>query len=97
MGAKLVYVCNGSGCRKKKAARQELLHVVHRDASVREVRCQKVCKGLVVGCEIAGRLEWFEDVTSNKARRQLSKLLNEGKLKKALKKRKVKKRSGKLR
>jgi hypothetical protein len=34
---------------------------------VEEVRCQKVCEGSLVGLDVDGRLEWFEQVGEPRA------------------------------
>jgi (2Fe-2S) ferredoxin len=66
-------------------------------AEVETVKCQKICKGPVVGLEVGGELEWFRKMDSDKARRRLVKLLTTGEMKKALQKRRVGSRSGKKR
>lgn len=93
-----VYVCSSSSCRKQKTARKALLSTIsnHR-AQPKTVGCQKVCNGPVVGCEVEGRLEWFERLDSRKALRALDKLFSRGEVSKPLRKRRAKKRAGKLR
>jgi (2Fe-2S) ferredoxin len=92
-----VYVCKGSHCSKCKDERAALLATLESAAKVREVGCQKMCKGPVVGVEVDGCLEWFADLGSGKARRGLDKLIDQGRLSKALAKRQVAKRSGQRR
>ena len=92
-----VFVCRGSTCRHAKGygdLREDLDSV----AEVSEVRCQRICDGPVVGVAVHGALEWFERVRSQKARGQLVDLLSgSGKLRHTLEKRRVAKRSGRLR
>ncbi len=67
-------------------------------ADVADVRCQRVCDGPLAGAAIDGSLEWFCRMDSEKARRQLVDLVaGSGRLRQGLKKRRVKKRSGRLR
>jgi len=92
-----VYVCKGSCCARRKASRAELIDALDEVAKVRLVCCQKACKGPVAGLEVDGRLEWFADLGSDKARRALLKLIRKGKIGKKLDKRRVTKRCGQLR
>lgn len=92
-----VFVCRGSSCRHHKAYGEvrERLGAV---ADVADVRCQHICDGPVVGAAINGSLEWFERVGSEKAQRQMVDLVTgSGRLRHALEKRRVAKRSGRLR
>jgi (2Fe-2S) ferredoxin len=66
-------------------------------AEIKAVKCQKICRGPVVGVTIDGTLEWFRKVDGDKARRRLVTLLESGRMKKALQKRRVPSRSGKQR
>ena len=67
------------------------------DVSVELVRCQKICHGPVVGLPIAGKMEWFEKV---ERLREVAALVlvtskrNNGSIPKPLRKRRLKKRSG---
>ncbi|MGE0795123.1 MAG: hypothetical protein AB7H43_03240 [Acidimicrobiia bacterium] len=62
---------------------------------VDEVRCQKVCKGALVGIPVAGRLEWFKDVSGRKALAGLAAIAVDGRPpSKTLRKRRVRKLSG---
>jgi len=92
-----VFVCRGSSCRHHRAHDElrERLGVV---ADVSDVRCQRICDGPVVGVAINGSLEWFERVRSEKVQGQLLDLVaGSGRLRKSLAKRRVEKRSGRLR
>jgi hypothetical protein len=92
-----VYVCYGSDCMASKQALRELERAVEPVADIKPVKCQKICKGPVVGVEIDGTLEWFSRVDKDKPRRRLVTFLETGELKKSLAKRHVSGRSGKRR
>jgi len=67
-------------------------------ADVADVRCQHICDGPVVGAAISGSLEWFERMGSEKSQRRFIDLLTgSGGVRKRLEKRRVTKRSGRLR
>lgn len=97
MAKPVVYVCNGSDCRDRKRRRKALVDELEGVATIRETRCQKVCKGTVVGTEVHGTLEWFKRVDGRKERQALGELLREGELPRRLARRRVKDRRGKLR
>jgi (2Fe-2S) ferredoxin len=92
-----VFVCRGSSCRHQKAhdeVRQRLGAV----ADVADVRCQHVCDGPVVGVAINGSLEWFARMSSEKAQRRFVDFVTgSGRMRHSLEKRRVAKRSGRLR
>jgi hypothetical protein len=92
-----VFVCQGDSCRDEKGAdglRQRLAEV----ADVAEVRCQRICKGPVAGAAVNGSLEWFERLRSDKVQTQFLDLVaGSGQLRRSLEKRRVEKRSGRLR
>jgi hypothetical protein len=86
-------------CRKCK--RQDclvdILEQHDHDLVVRNVRCQKICHGPVVGLEVDGRMEWFErvdDIRSIAALLLLVRRTDRTKIPKPLRKHRVKKRSG---
>ena len=92
-----VFVCHGSTCRHHKGY-DDLRAAIGVVADVADVRCQRVCDGPLAGAAIEGSLVWFKSVDSEKARRQLVDLVaGSGRLRHSLKKRRVKKRSGRLR
>ena len=64
---------------------------------VTRVGCQKVCSGPLVGVQLDGRWEWFERMSSEKAMRALADLLEQDELRKPLRKRRRKGRSGRVR
>lgn len=91
-----VLVCVGSDCRKADGHRA--LRVVLDEVDVRPVSCQKICKGPVAGVEVDGRLEWFKRLRGPKSQRALLRLVRRGgPLPGRLRKRRVPKRSGRLR
>lgn len=91
-----VHVCAGSDCRKARKANRKLAELLDGRARVEVVGCQKVCDGPVIGLEVDGQLQWFDDVRGD-AREALEAWLTRGKLKKPLRSRRIKKRAGKLR
>jgi hypothetical protein len=69
----------------------------HADVSLRLVKCQKICHGPVVGLPVDGRMEWFERVDGVKEVAALVRITRNGhhdSIPKPLKKRRVKKYSG---
>ncbi|HEY7107575.1 MAG TPA: hypothetical protein VH986_14325 [Acidimicrobiia bacterium] len=67
------------------------------DVSLQLVKCQKICHGPVVGLPIAGTMEWFERVDGLKEVAALVRLTHKRKrdtVPKPLRKRRVKKHSG---
>ena len=93
----VVYLCRGGDCRDRKKARRKLVDQLDGHARLTEVKCQKICRGPVVGLEVDGALEWFAEVDTGKARAAVVHLLDRGELKKPLRKRHVGKKSGKQR
>lgn len=92
-----VFVCRGSKCRHR-AAYPELCGRLSVVADLADVRCQRICNGPVVGVAINGSLEWFERVSSEKAQRQMVDLVAQGgRIRRTLERRRVAKRSGRLR
>jgi len=92
-----VLICRGSHCRHARRY-DELAQALAPVADLKDVRCQKICEGPVAGIDVQGTLEWFQQLDSDKARGQLVALITGGDdLRKALKKRLVRKRSGHLR
>jgi hypothetical protein len=85
-------------CRKCKqsACLVEVLHA-HGDHSLELVRCQKICKGPVVGVAVDGRMEWFQrldGVRSIAALLRLARTRHPAKIPKPLRKLRVKKHRG---
>ena len=92
-----VYMCHGSDCRKKKKEWTALTESLSEQGTVCAVRCQKICKGPVVGIEVNGRLEWFTKLKKKTLHRQFLALTQSGTVPERLKTRLSKKRQGKLR
>lgn len=94
-----VLVCNGSDCGKADGHRALLAVLTGAaEADLRTVTCQKICEGPVAGVEVDGRLEWFQRLRGAKSRRALLRLARAGgPLPGRLRKRRVAKRSGRLR
>lgn len=93
-----VLVCSGTDCRKaleRNGRLEEALSAL--PVSIERVRCQKVCKGPVVGVSVDGSWEWFRRMSSRKALRALEELVEEGTVTKALWRRRDRKRAGKRR
>lgn len=93
----LVWLCAGSDCQKKRKANARLLEALAGRARVVPARCQKVCEGPVIGLQVDGELQWFGKVKGKAVRQALQAFLDQGELRKPLKGRVIKKRSGKLR
>ncbi|MCC7035066.1 MAG: hypothetical protein IT179_19770 [Acidobacteria bacterium] len=92
-----VFVCRGSTCRHHKAY-HEMRESLAGVADVADVRCQHICEAPVVGAAVNGSLEWFERMGPEKAQRRFIDLVaGGGRMRKSLEKRRVPKRSGRLR
>ena len=96
-GERTIYVCRGGGCRKTAKKYRALRGALEEQGRIRDVRCQKICKGPVFGVEVRGRLEWFHSIEDKKSRRAAVQLLTDGELAGPMAKRRCKKRRGKLR
>lgn len=94
-----LYVCAGADCRKALADDPRLLEVARAlDPDARRVRCQKICDGPVVGVAGPdGSLEWYARMRKRRALDALVALVRDGEEHAPLAKRRVRKRSGKLR
>ena len=92
-----VLLCLGSDCQKRQRKHTALAEAVRDCATVEKVSCQKICKGPVAGVHVDGRLEWFRRLDTGKSRKWLVEFLTQELMHKKLKKRRVKKRSGRLR
>ena len=51
------WICTGKDCRKATSPLKKLRAALS-DHRVEEVRCQKICKGPVVGVRIKGEVQW---------------------------------------
>jgi (2Fe-2S) ferredoxin len=91
------YLCTGKSCSRRPGF-AELRRQLTSVGEVRPVRCQSVCKGPVVGVEIAGRLEWFAKLRRPKAQKAIKRLVRDGgPVADRLQPLRVKKRAGQLR
>lgn len=91
-----VFVCGGSHCSDTKTWRK-LCDDLDGYASVREVRCQKICDGPVCGTALNGTLIWFAEVDGPRARQDLREVIGGAKITKRLRRRIAAKRSGRMR
>jgi hypothetical protein len=97
MARPTVFVCRGSSCRHDKGF-HELCAQLEAVADVSEVRCQRICDGPVAGAAVNGSLEWFERLRSEKSQRAFVDLVTgTGHMRHTLEKRRIEKRSGRLR
>ena len=92
-----LFLCAGKSCRKKNQQVDDLLKVLDPKLKIKEVRCQNICSGPVIGLKLAGRWEWFKKVRKPRDVLAVFKTQKRGKMTEHLKKLRVKKRSGKLR
>lgn len=92
-----VYICAGSSCRKRKGNAKKLLVALEPVASIRRVKCQKICKGPVVGVRRGPEIEWFRNCRDKGDGDDLARVAKGDKPSKALRKKIASKRSGKLR
>jgi len=94
-----VHLCVGSDCRKDRpgAHRKLRARLSAGGVAVTPVKCQKICKGPVVGIRVDGTLHWVRKVVGRELREDLVRLLEKGRWSKGLRKRRVRKRQGKLR
>ena len=93
-----LFICDGSRCRKARHKDDRLTHLAQKlPLETLKTGCQKICKGPVVGLRRNGTLEWFERMNTRKALGALEKLVKSDVLRKPLKKRRSKSRTGKLR
>lgn len=98
MERRTLLVCSGSHCRKALQRDDGLVDALARiPIDIERVRCQKVCKGPVVGLAVEGEWQWFRRMNSRKALRALAELVEEGTIAKPLRKRRDRKRAGKRR
>lgn len=93
----IVYVCNGSSCKKHKRKNKAIREALEGDAVIESVGCQKICKGPVVGLVVDGTLQWFRKVNAKGNLEALRKVVRGKRLPKSLAQKRVKKRKGKLR
>lgn len=83
----LFFVCRGKSCRRRKKRHAAVLEALSRVAPVRQVECQGICEGPVVGYRSQKATAWFRGVDSKKIRKRLLALAFRGKMARPLKKR----------
>jgi hypothetical protein len=83
----LFFVCRGKSCRRRKKKHAAVLEALSRVAPVRQVACQSICEGPVVGYRSRKATTWFRGVDSKKVRKRLLALARRGKMTRPLKKR----------
>lgn len=98
MSVPRVFVCAERGCGKRSEHRA-LAAALEGAVEVVDVPCQSVCEGPVAGVVVDGRLQWFREVRTGKARAALRRVADggSGPLPGPLAKRRRPKRAGKLR
>jgi hypothetical protein len=95
--AKKLLVCVGKSCRKRKAALRRLRSALPDTVELKEVQCQDICAGPVVGLKIDDRWEWFKKLRKDRQLVALRAALRDGEIGVSLKSRRVRSRSGKRR
>ncbi len=92
-----VYLCTGSDCGGGRSFREAVRDALPANVEFERVRCQKICKGQVLGVERDGNLRWFKKMDSKTALVAFARYVEDGTIGKKLEKRRSKKRDGKLR
>jgi hypothetical protein len=92
-----VLICHGKACREDKKAFRKLKNTLTSGCKIETVKCQKICSGPVVGCELDGAWTWFEKVRKSEDRKAVLRVIEDQQLSPRARKRRVKKRTGKLR
>ncbi len=87
MSPPIVHLCAGKHCSGAKRDQRALIEALAGVAEVNAAKCQKICKPPVVGVEHDGERTWFGPIDTKKSRRRLVELVETGRLRKALAKR----------
>lgn len=90
------YVCIGKKCARA-CDHDHLVRALCKVSSVQAVRCQKICRGSVVGAVLDDEIRWFERVNTARMCVALKKAVKQGSqrdLPKGLKKRRLKQLTG---
>jgi len=91
-------VCTADDCKKSLKKHGVVLAAVARGGvEIERVGCQKLCHGPVFGTKVDGTWEWFGRVRSDAAVEALLALLEDGRMRKPLRKLRDTERSGKRR
>ncbi|MEM8608799.1 MAG: hypothetical protein AAGF92_16965 [Myxococcota bacterium] len=91
-----VYICSGSSCSKRKKTAKKLAAALEPVASIKRVKCQKICKGPVLGIENGAPVQWFRSCADDDEK-DLVRVAVGRKPSKSLRKKVAAKRGGKLR
>ena len=91
-----ILVCNGSDCRKTKPSFKKIEGLLEDVGRPVAVRCQKICSGPVIGLKHKDQWTWFKKL-KEKDVLALIEVVEEARIPKRLRGKRVKKRSGKLR
>jgi len=89
-------ICSGKDCRADKGFR-ELVELGSEIPGTREVHCQKVCHGPIVGVQRDGRVRWYARIRSKAVRQLVVDALQNGKVADDLKEHEDRKHRGDLR
>jgi hypothetical protein len=90
-----ILICTGRHCRTfdRKRARLESA-LAGRAVEIEYVGCQKVCRGPVVGVLLQDEWQWFARMGSEKTVAALTELVDNGRLRDTLRKRRDRRRAG---
>jgi hypothetical protein len=83
----LFFVCRGKSCRKRKKKHAVVLEALSQVAAVRQVGCQSICEGPVVGYRSRNATTWFRGIDSKKIRKRLLAFARRGRLARPLRRR----------
>lgn len=92
------FVCVGKKCARA-CDHDQLVRALCKVGTVQAVRCQKICRGSVVGAVLGGEIEWFEGVDTPRMCVDLKKAVRRGTrkpLSSSLKKRRIRRLRGHL-
>jgi hypothetical protein len=83
-------MCTGKDCRKHKKRSASLCAKLSSHTELGTIKCQDICKGVVIVIDHEGDRLWMKKMGGKKARTNLRRFLAEGHMTKNLKKRIVK-------
>ena len=85
-----IRMCTGKDCRKHKKRCASLSSKVSSCSELGTIKCQDICKGVVIVVDHDGDRFWMKKMGGKKARSNLRRFLADGHMTKSLKKRVVK-------